>query len=346
MKTTKTLAWLLGATIALAGCGSKDETAGGSTTGAAPTTTGGSADTGKKLRIAVIPKGSTHEFWKSIHEGADEAAKELGNVEIIWKGPLQENDKDDQIKIVEDFTTQHVDGIVLAPLDDKALKRPVDDAKNSGIPTLIIDSDLPDTDVVSFVATDNEKGGGIAGEEMVKLLGGKGKLLVLRYNVGSASTAFREKGFLDVIHKNTGITIVSDNQYAGPTVESAQTKAESVLSAYKKPDGSLDIDAIYCPNESSTFGMLRVLQENKWAGKVKFIGFDSSAKLLDGLKAGEINGLVVQNPRRMGHDGVTTIVDALNKKSVAKRIDTGATFVTKENMAQPDVAKLLEPPKG
>jgi len=351
--TTKALALLLGATVALTGCGNKDDNGGGSTTTTGTTppattgaTTGGTADSGgKKLRIAVIPKGSTHEFWKSIHEGANTAAAELGNVEIIWKGPLKEDDRDSQIQVVEDFTTQKVDGIVLAPLDDSALSRPVTDAKSSGIPTLIIDSDLKNADYVSFVATDNEKGGETAGEAMGKLLNGKGRIVVLRYQVGSASTNFREKGFLDAIKKFPGITVVSENRYAGPTTESAQTEAENLLSGLKKPDGSLDLDGIYTPNESSTAGMLRVLQQNKWAGKVKFVGFDSSAKLIDGLKAGEIDGLIVQNPRKMGYLGVKTMVDYINKKNVDKRIDTGATFVTKDNMAQPEVAKLLEPPK-
>jgi len=338
MKTTKTLAWLLGATIALAGCGDKGTET--SSTGSA------TPEAGKKLKIAVIPKGSTHEFWKSIHEGANEAASELGNVEIIWKGPLKEDDRNDQIKVVEDFTTQGVDGIVLAPLDDKALARPVMDAKNSGIPTVIIDSDLKDAETVSFVATDNYKGGETAGEEMAKLLGDKGKIVVLRYAEGSASTNFREQGFIDAIKKHSGITIVSENRYAGPTTDSAQTEAENLLAGFKKPDGSLDIDGIYTPNESSTAGMLRVLQQNNWAGKVKFVGFDSSPKLLDGLKSGEINGLIVQNPRKMGYEGVKTIVDAINKRTVSKRIDTGATFVTKENMESPDIAKLIAPPKA
>lgn len=341
MKTTKTLAWLLGASIVLAGCGDKGNES--TTTGSTPSTTTGTADNGKKLRIAVIPKGATHEFWKSIHAGADDAAKELGNVEIIWQGPMKEDDRDSQIKVVEDMTTQGVDGIVLAPLDDQALRAPVENAKKAGIPVVIIDSDLKDTEVTSFVATDNEKGGGIAGAEMVRLLGGKGKILVLRYNEGSASTTFREKGFLDVIAKTPGIQVVSSNQYAGPTVESAMTKATDLLASYKKPDGSLDLDGIYCPNESSTFGMLRVLQDNKWAGKVKFVGFDSSDKLIEGVKGGQINALVVQNPRKMGHDGVTTLVDAINKKTVTKRIDTGATLVTKANIDQPDIDKLVHP---
>ncbi|MCC7230727.1 MAG: substrate-binding domain-containing protein [Fimbriimonadaceae bacterium] len=344
--TTKTLAWLfIGMTLAMAGCkgdASGTTTGGGTATPETAGTTGGQS--GKKLTLAVIPKGTTHEFWKSVHAGAQQAADELG-IEIIWKGPLKEDDRDSQIKVVEDFTTQGVDGILLAPLDDTALKVPVENAKKSGIPVLIFDSDLKDTDVVSFVATDNEKGGSMAGDELARLLGGKGNVVMLRYQEGSASTAFREKGFLSAMAKNSGIKVVSENRYAGATVESAQTEAENLLSGLKKPDGSLGVDGIYCPNESSTFGMLRVLQDNGWAGKVKFVGFDASPKLVEGLTAGQINGLLLQNPRKMGYEGVKTMVDYLGKKAVAKRIDTGATLVTKENMAQPEVAKLLEVPK-
>ena len=327
--------WTLLAMLALAGCSSSTDTT---------QQTGDSKSNEKKLRIAVIPKGTTHEFWKSVHAGAEDAAKELG-VEVIWKGPLKEDDRNSQISVVEDFTTQGVDGIVLAPLDDTALRMPVENAKKSGIPVAIFDSDLKDTEVVSFVATDNEKGGRAAGEEMVRLLGGNGNVIVLRYQVGSASTMNREKGFLAVMKANPGIKVLSDNRYAGATVESAQTEAENLLSGYKQPDGTLAVDGIYCPNESSTFGMLRVLEDNHWAGKVKFVGFDASAKLIEGLQKGYINGLIVQNPRRMGSEAVRAIVDAIRKNPVPKRIDTGATLVTGDNLKDPEIAKLLEIPK-
>jgi ribose transport system substrate-binding protein len=337
---------LLAAVAALVVMGCGDAGGGSGTTGAGGSASNTGGGSGQKLRIAVIPKGATHEFWKSIHEGANRAAEESnGQVEIIWKGPQLENDRESQIKTVEDFVNQEVSGIVLAPLDDKALVPVVKEANKNEIPVVIIDSDLQGGEYASFVATDNEKGGGLAGQEMVKRLNGKGRIVVLRYQEGSASTDAREKGFLDAVKKAPGIQVLSENQYAGPTTESAQKAGENLLARFKKPDGSLDIDGIYCPNESSTFGMLRVLQDNKWAGKVRFIGFDASAKLLDGLNAGEIDALVVQNPRNMGYLGVKTLIDTINKKNVEKRIDTGAVLVTKDNMTQPDVAKLLEAPK-
>ena len=328
------------AAILVGGCGDSGSASG---TGGSPSASGGS---GTKYRVAVIPKGATHEFWKSIRAGAEEAAAESGGkVEVTWKGPQLENDRESQIKTVEDFLNQGYSGIVLAPLDDKALVPVVKQANKNEIPVVIIDSGLNGGEYASFISTDNEKGGQLAGEEMVKRLGGKGRVVVLRYQEGSASTMAREKGFLDVMAKNPGITVLDSSQYAGPTTETAQRAGENLLARFKKPDGSLDLEGIYTPNESSTFGMLRVLQDNKWAGKVKFVGFDSSEKLIDGLKNDEIDGLVLQNPRKMGYLGVKTMLDVLEKKPVEKVVDTGAVLVTKANMSEPEVAKLLEAPK-
>ncbi len=129
-----------------------------------------------KYRIAVIPKGTTHEFWKSVHAGAAQAAKEAGNVEILWKGPLLENDTEGQINVVQDFITKKVDGIVMAPLDSQALVQAVKDAKQQGIPTVIFDSALADESViVSFVATDNYEGGALAARRMGEVLKVKAK---------------------------------------------------------------------------------------------------------------------------------------------------------------------------
>jgi ABC-type sugar transport system substrate-binding protein len=125
-----------------------------------------------KYRLAVIPKGTTHEFWKSVHAGAEQAAKEAGNVEILWKGPLQENDTDGQINVVQEFITKKVDGLVLAPLDSQALVSSVNDAKTQGIPTVIFDSGLADeSNIVSYVATDNYEGGMLAARRLAETLG-------------------------------------------------------------------------------------------------------------------------------------------------------------------------------
>lgn len=302
----------------------------------------GSYAESKRITIAVIPKGTTHEFWKSIHAGALKAGKEL-DVDVLWKGPLREDDREEQIKVVEDMITRGVSGIVLAPLDDTALRLPVRNAVRSGIPVVIIDSDLKSQDHVSFVATDNFKGGKLGGEHLAKLLGGKGKVVMLRYQEGSASTMNREQGFLDAMKTHPDIQLVSANQYGGATTETAYKASENLLAPLKTAEGKLTIDGIFCPNESTTFGMLRALQDGGLAKKVKFVGFDASAKLVEALKKGEIDALVVQNPMRMGYLGVKTMVEHLQGNKVEKRVDTGVALVTAENMSEPEIKDVIEP---
>jgi ribose transport system substrate-binding protein len=133
----------------------------------------------ERLTIAVIPKGTIHEFWKTVHAGAEMAGRELG-VDILWKGSLKEDDREAQISVVENIITRGVDAIVLAPLDDAALRRPVDEAMSNGIPVVIFDSGLQGDNYISYVATDNFKAGQLAGQYMAKLLDGKGKVAALR----------------------------------------------------------------------------------------------------------------------------------------------------------------------
>jgi len=212
----------------------------------------------------------------------------------------------------------------------------------AGIPVVIMDSGLKSEDYVSFVATDNYKGGMMAGEHLASLLNGEGKVVMLRYQEGSASTMEREKGFLDAIAKFQGIRVVSANQYGGATTESAYKASENLLNPLKQ-GGKLTIDGIFCPNESTTFGMLRALQDGGLAGAVKFVGFDSSEKLVEALRNGSIHGLILQNPMKMGYLGVKTLVAHLRGEKVEKRIDTGVTLVTRENMDQPQIRELLMP---
>jgi ribose transport system substrate-binding protein len=307
-------------------------------TGAASASSGSGE---KRLRVAVIPKGTTHEFWKAVHAGAAKAGKEL-NVEIVWKGPLKEDDLKSQVDLVQSFTAQGVAGMVLAPLNDSALVAPVKSAVKSGVPVVIFDSDLKGQDHASFVATDNRAAGRLAGEKLGALLGAKGNVVLLRYQEGSASTHNREEGFLEAIRKFPEIKLVSDNQYGGATTESAFSASENLLIAQHAGKGQLH--GVFCPNESTTFGMLLALEKAGLAGKVKFIGFDSSAKLIEGVRAGKIDGLVLQNPFNMGYLAVKTLVLHLKKEKVESRIDTGASLIEKTNMDQPDMKALLSPP--
>ncbi|MCC6358524.1 MAG: substrate-binding domain-containing protein [Phycisphaerales bacterium] len=291
-----------------------------------------------KPKIAVIPKGTTHVFWKSVEAGAKQAGEEFG-AEILWKGPLKENDRAGQIQVVQQFVSQGVDGIVLAPLDLKALVAPVKAATDKKIPVVIFDSALegqPGKDFVSLVATNNRTGGTLGGEELARLLNKKGKVVVLRYQVGSASTDDRESGAIDALKKAGEISIVSDNRYAGATAGEAKTQALNMIDDIRKADG------IFCPNESSTLGMLLALQQTGLAGKVRFVGFDASPPLIDALKKGEIDALVVQNPKRMGYLAVKALVQTLKGEKTEPNIDTGCALVTKANLDTPEIKALLE----
>lgn len=321
----KRLAWLLVIlTTAVSGCG------------------GGQPKEPGALTIAVIPKGTAHVFWQSIHAGAEKAAQELG-VSIIWRGPLREDDRSAQVSEVQGFVTRGVSGIVLAPLDDSALVAPVAEAAANKIPVVIIDSGLKSDQYVSFVATDNTKGGDLAGEGLAKLLPSGGKVVLLRYAEGSASTTEREAGFLAAVARHPNLQVVSSNQYGGADMEAAYKKSESLLSTFKAADGTLAVAGIFCPNESTTHAMLRVLVDNGWAGKVKFIGFDATDALVKGMTDGHINGLILQDPVKMGYLGVKTMVTHIRGGAVEKRIDTGVQLVTPENMAQPAMNELLHP---
>ncbi len=316
--------WILAAALVCAGCsGNQTQKAGG-------------------ITVAVIPKGTTHVFWQSIHAGAEKAAQELG-VSIAWRGPLREDDRDSQVTEVENAVARGVAGIALAPLDDSALVAPVSSAMKRGIPVVIFDSGLKGDDYVSFVATDNDVGGRLAGEHMAKLVGPSGRVVMIRYAEGHDSTTRREEGFLAAVRQYPGVKLVSVNQYGGADVEGFYKKGEALLSSLKTPDGKLPVDGLFTPNESSTLAMLRVLHDNGWAKQVKFIGFDASDTLVKGLRDGQIHGLVVQDPVNMGYHAVKTLVSHLRGQQVERRIDTGVRLVTADVMDQPDVKELLQP---
>jgi ribose transport system substrate-binding protein len=295
-----------------------------------------------RLTLAVIPKGTSHTFWQHVHAGAEKAAQELG-VEVVWRGPLREDERESQIAEVENAIARGVDGIAVAPLDDSALVAPISSAMRRDIPVVIFDSGLKGDDYVSFVATDNDVGGRLAGEHMLKLLEKGGRVMLLRYAEGHDSTTRREEGFLGAIRGKPGIHIVMDNQYGGADVEGAYKKAEALLSTLKTPEGGLAVDGIFCPNESSSFAMLRVLQDNGWAGKVHFIGFDASDGLITGLRDGHIAALIVQDPMRMGYLSVKTLASHIKGEQVERRIDTGVRVVTREMLDKPDIKELLQP---
>lgn len=317
--------------LAVVGCNRADSAANSATT---------AADSSKELQIAVIPKGTTHVFWKSVHAGALQAAKELGGVKILWKGALLENDREGQINVMGDFIAQGVNGIVLAPLDSTALVPSVVNAKEAGIPTVIFDSGLADESmIVSYVATDNYRGGALAARELGKRLQGQGNVILLRYNVGSESTEQREQGFLETLQKEfPEMVVLSEDQYSGTTALEAQNKALQLCNQFGDR-----LNGFFSVCEPDTMGVLGALEQEGLAGKVSFIGFDPGPQLVPAMAAGKIHGLVLQDPVAMGYLSVKTLVAHLRGEKVEKRIPTGEVMATPENMNSPEIKKLLNP---
>lgn len=335
------MAGIIVALAGIAGCGGG---APGGAPGGATGTPTGAAPAGQTLTLAVIPKGSTHEHWARVRIGAEKAAAELTAagtpVRIIWKGPIREDDREQQIQVVEGFISQGVQGIVLAPLDSRALKRPVEEAAQAGIPTVVFDSALePPHKAVSYVSTDNGKGGRLAGRRMGELLKGKGTVLMLRYQEGSAATEEREAGFLAELKSGfPGITVISSDQYAGATRDTAKRASENLLNRFANR-----VDGIFASNESATAGMLLALQDIGKAGAITFVGFDYSASFLEPLRKGEIKGFVVQNPVNMGYLSTKTMVAYLQKQPVPASVDTGVELVTLDNLQDPKIQAVIQP---
>ena len=293
------------------------------------------------LKIAVIPKGSVHRYWKFVRAGAMKAERDLLDrgisIQVLWDAPFREGELDEHLRIIEKFTRQGVSGIVLAPFDSRALTGPVEAAHQRGIPTVVIDSPLDSPHVVSLIGTDNRKGGELAADLMAPHLGSRGRVLVLRYQEGSTSTEEREQGFIQRLRRFPSLEVIASDCCAGATRDTARRASETLLAKHANLQG------IFTPNEPSTAGMLMALVGTRQAGKISFVGFDSSDIYVDALRSRLIQGFVVQNPVRIGELGVKTLVEHLRGASVSRRVDTGATMVTPDNMDEPEIRQLLDP---
>ena len=330
--------------LSLTGCVQKEESNGGAAGNAArnaAANTPAAAPTAKKgpndeLKIAVVPKGTTHQFWQTIHAGADAAGKEV-NAKVLWNGPKSETDKQDQVDILNAFASQGVDGVAMAATDKNALVATVEKLDGQGIPVVTIDSGVESDKPRSFIATDNVAAAGLAAEQMGKLLGGKGKVAVLSFLKGAATSDEREKGFLDGIKKFPGITVVA-TEYTDSDSGKARDKMETLLTAHP------DLNGVFASNEPNVVGAAGALKERNLVGKVKLFGFDASDPEIQYLKDGVVQGIVVQDPFKMGYEGVKALAQIVRGQGTPpKRIDTGATVVTKDNLTDPKVHKLLYP---
>lgn len=287
--------------------------------------------------IEVIPKATSNVYWQAVHAGAEAAGKDF-HYQIIWDGPAQETQYDREASIVEDAVNRGVDAIVLAPSHRDALVPPVRQALAAKIPVSIIDSgiNLPPSDYVSYVATDNREGGHMLAEALGQMLHGHGEVGEVAVAPGSVSTVEREKGFEDELKSRfPGVHIV-EMRYGQSDVARARAVAEDILTAHP------GITAMFASSEASLVGTLQALKGRSLEGKVKLVGFDINPLLLAGMKEGTVQALILQDPYQIGYQGVVTAVDALTGKPVAKTIHTPVRLVTQKNLNQPEIQTLLK----
>ncbi|HZO57862.1 MAG TPA: substrate-binding domain-containing protein [Bryobacteraceae bacterium] len=284
--------------------------------------------------IAVIPKGRAHMFWQSVHAGAMSVAKPAG-VDIIWNGPASETDFTGQIQIVEAMINRRVDAICLAPIDKTAMAGVVDRATKAGIPVIIFDSAVDTPNFVSQVATDNYGAGKMAAERMGEILSGKGEVVMVAVQPGAASTMARESGFEDTIKSKFPGIKIADKRFGMADFAKSLQVAENMLTAFPNVQG------MFASNESSAVGAAQAVKGRKWNGKL--VGFDWSPTLLDDLKNGVIDSLVVQHPFKMGAESVRAALDHLAGKPVIKINDLTPRLILKEDLDKPDVQAQLNP---
>jgi len=316
--------------IGLAGCPKPDAPA--PTSGGAQPAAGGQSG---KLTIAVIPKGTENQFWKSINAGAEAACKEEG-CEVKWIGPNPENDITQQVNIVNNQVSGKVNGIVIAACDKTALVDPIKKAIAAGIPVVTIDSGVTGDDPVAYIATNNVKGGEAAADKLAELMGDKGTAGFLIFGKGQVSSDEREEGFRNGMKKHTGIKVIEPLEASDAT--KAFDNVTNLLTAHP------EITGIFAASEPNGISAAAVLDQKKLAGKIKLVAFDASDKEIEALKAGTIQALIVQDPYQMGYKGVKTALMAIKKQPITEKlVDSGLKVVTKENLETPEIQKLLHP---
>ena len=290
----------------------------------------------KKRRIGVVPKATSHAFWVAVEKGAKAAGKEF-NVDVEWNGAPSETDYARQIQIVDSMINRRVDGLAVAAAERKALVATIDRAMKQGIPVTIFDSGIDGDNYTSFVATNNFEGGQLGARTLAKLIGGKGEIGLMLHAPGSASTMDRERGFTDVIEKEFPNIKIVASQYGMADRSKARAAAENMLTAHSNLVG------FFGSSEPSTTGASLAVKARGLAGKVKVVAFDASDNLVEDMRAGAIQAMVVQDPFQMGFNAVKTIIDKLDGKTPPKRIDLSAKVIWAEDINKPENQRLLSP---
>jgi ribose transport system substrate-binding protein len=292
----------------------------------------------KDLDIVFIPKSRDQVFWTFMRQGVERAMREDGHVKLTWRGPAHNDDIDSQIDILRIYSKPGVDAIIIAATDRSRLLPSVEQAAALGIKIVAVDSALDGKAHTNLITTNNYAAGRLAAERLAGLLNREGYVAVLRTIQGSAPTDDRADGFLDYMRKHAPRIKVIADEYGGGTRGKAARSAVLLLEKHPRVDG------IFAVNESTSDGMLRALRQAGLAGKKKFVGFDTTDFLLEGLGKQEIDGLVVQDPRQMGYLAMKAAVAAARGAPIKEQtILTDTVLVTLDNFRNPEIQTLLVP---
>ncbi|MEO6020744.1 MAG: ABC transporter substrate-binding protein [Knoellia sp.] len=312
--------------LALAACGSGDDT------GAAGKT-GGAGGAGDKPYIAIVSKGFQHQFWQAVKKGAEqEAAKE--GATITFEGPATEKEVEAQITMLTNALAKKPAAIGFAALDSKAAEGLLQQAKSSKIPVIAFDSGVESDIPLTTAATDNKAAAAEAAKHLSELLGGQGKVAMVVHDQTSLTGQQRRDGFIDWMKANApGITLLPVQYGEGDQAKSADI-TKSILAA------NPDVKGIYGSNEGSAIGVVKGVQESGKKGVV-IVGFDSGKAQIDAINSGEMAGAITQNPVGMGEEVVKAAMKAIKGETLPKSIDTGYYWYDKTNITDPKVAAVL-----
>jgi len=288
------------------------------------------------IYIPVVSKGYQHEFWQTVKLGSDTAAKELG-VKTSFVGPADETQINQQIQLMEDMMARQPQAILLAALDANALVLPVEMAKSRGVEVATFDSGVNSDIPKSFIATNNIKAGGDAAVALGDMLKGKGKVGIIAHVAGTQSAIERSEGFIEVMKASYPDIELLEIQYSDGDPQKAMDKTIDMYRA------NPDLAAVYATNEGATTGVANAISSMQLSGKVLVMGFDSTEGIISFLKAGTIQGFIVQDAYQIGYQGLTTLYHILEGKEVPKVVDIPVVIITKANIDSPEMQSVLHP---
>ncbi len=286
--------------------------------------------------IGVVPKATSHLFFVSVHAGVLQAARDL-HIEAIWNGPSDETDYTRQIQIVDAMVARHVDALAISATDERALVAPLERAIEAGIPVTVFDSAVNIDNYVSFIATDNHAAGCTAARRLAALVGGNGKVGMVMQKPGGTSTVLRERGFDETLRREFPGVHVAARQFGMADPAKSRAAAENILTAHP------DLNGMFASSEASSLGCIQAIRSRNLAGRVKLVTFDNSTTHVEALKDGTIGVMLVQDPFRMGYEAVRSLVEKLEGRTPAKRVELPVRVIVKADLEKPEVRALLSP---